>query len=109
VEDTEKAVDPNDPFSQQELPDELRAPGGLASHEFRNWSNREDDFRCGARLVGLAAYGVFLIQPSGEPVAMSFSQLSDADLSFVRAQVRAQRAVLARADATPELLARTAQ
>ena len=109
AEDTEKAVDPFDPFSQQELPSELRAPGGLASGEFRIWSNRAANFSCDARLVRLTTGGVFLTQPSGEFVAMSFSQLSDADISFVRAQVRAKRTVLARATAATQFAARTAQ
>jgi hypothetical protein len=108
-EDTEKAADPFDPFSQQELPRELRAPGGLASSEFRNWSNRAASFSCDARLVRLTTDGVFLNQPSGEVVAMSFSQLSDADLSFVRAQVRAQRTMLARTAASVQLAVGTAQ
>jgi hypothetical protein len=100
-EETEKpASDPFDPFSQNELPVELRLPGGLASQDFRGWSDRANNFQVNARLVRMSAEGVFLADEAGEYVAMSFSQLSDADLSFIREQVRAQRVVLAQRQAT---------
>jgi hypothetical protein len=101
-------TDRYDPFSQQELPTELRVPGGLASHEFRNWSNRTASFHCDARLVRLTTDGVFLAEPSGGWVAMSFSQLSDADLSFVRAQIRAQRMVLANSNPATQIASKIA-
>jgi hypothetical protein len=101
-EETEKpASDPFDPFSLNEFPAELRVPGGLASQDFRGWSDRANNFQVNARLVRMTAEGVFLADEAGEYVAMSFAQLSDADLSFVREQVRAQRIVLARQNGTP--------
>jgi hypothetical protein len=107
-EETEKpASDPFDPFSQNELPAELRLPGGLVSQDYRGWSDRANNFQVNARLVRMMAEGVFLADESGEYVAMSFAQLSDVDLSFVREQVRAQRVVLANQQST--LVARAAK
>jgi hypothetical protein len=106
-EETETpAADPFDPFSHNETPSELRAPGGLASQELRGWSDRANNFKVNARLVRMTADGVFLSDEAGEYVAMSFAQLSDSDLSFVREQVRAQRVVLAKQQAP--LVARAA-
>jgi hypothetical protein len=107
AEETETpAADQFDPFSQNKLPSELRAPGGLASQEYRGWSDRTNNFLVSARLVRMSADGVFLADQAGEYIAMSFSQLRDSDLSFVRDQVRAKRMVLAKQKST--LVARAA-
>lgn len=92
-----------DPFGRQELPTLDVAPS-LANSASRSWSDFRANFRCEARLVRVTTAGVFLAKESGERVEIAFAELSDADLNFVREQVRAQRALLA-----PALLAARAQ
>jgi hypothetical protein len=84
----------------------LHAAGGLASGEFRQWSNRSTEMQYQGRLIRMTAEGVFVAQPDGEVVAVAFSQLSDADLAFVRGQVQAKRALLAQQEADSQIAAR---
>jgi hypothetical protein len=84
----------------------LHAAGGLASSEFRTWSDRSNDFQCEGRLVRMTTAGVFVAQSNGESVAIAFSQLSDADLGFVRTQLQAQRTLLARQAAERQVASR---
>ena len=83
-----------DPFGRLELPTLDIAPS-LAGSVFRSWSDFKANFRCEARLVRMTTTGVYLAKASGELVVIDLSQLSDADLNFVRDQIRAQRALLA--------------
>jgi hypothetical protein len=83
-----------DPFGQLELPT-LEVTASLAGSMPRPWTDLGTNFRCEARLVRMTSAGVFLEKASGELVELSFAELSDADLHFVREQVRAERAMLA--------------
>ncbi len=94
------------PETESEETEELQYDDPFGQLEFRDWSDRAENISYHARLVRLSTEGVFLAQSSGEIIAVPFSQLSDADLGFVREQVRAQRALLARA--STELAANTA-
>lgn len=73
-----------DPFSKLDQP-----------REFRTWTDRTAAEQTEGRLVRMNAGGVVVAQVSGRLVSLTFSQLSDADLEFVRDCVRIERAQLA--------------
>jgi hypothetical protein len=100
TEDTEEE-ESTDPFGETSAV--LNAPGGLASRKYRTWSDPAANVNFEARLIRFSTTGVFLSQPSGEIIAVSFSQLSDGDLHFVRDQLHSQRVVLARARASEDI------
>jgi hypothetical protein len=85
------------------------AVNGLAKGEFREWSNRNNDFQCQGHLIRITADGVFIAQPNGAVMAIAYSQLSDADLAFVRSQVEIQRAMLAAQGADSQIASHSVQ
>lgn len=91
-EETEET--PFDPFGS--FSPALSAVGGLASDDYRVWSNRDATIDYQARLIRFNRDGVVLLKRSGETQLVSFAVLSDSDLAFVRSQVRAQRELLAK-------------
>ena len=84
----------------------MPAASRIASGEFRQWSSRNNDFHCQGQLIRVATEGVFIAQPNGDLVAIAYSQLSDADLAFVRSHVQAQRALLAQQEADSQIASR---
>ena len=85
--------DENDPFSRLESPLGVDAPGGLASRTTRNWTKRSSADPYEARLKQVSVQGVTLVTPSGDSLFVPLAELADADLLFVRAQVRAQKLI----------------
>jgi hypothetical protein len=81
-----------DPFSHNELP---TLEIVLADAELRSWSDRQTVEHCQAKLISVTTEGIFVTKASGEMLEINFTDLSDADLNFVRNQVLAQRDLLA--------------
>jgi hypothetical protein len=77
------------------------------SGEFRHWLSRGESFECRGRLVRVTTDCVFIARQNGGLVAIAFSQLSDADLDFVRDQVQAQRAQLAGEEVNAQIAVRS--
>lgn len=75
----------------------------LSHSGFRRWTNRIGQFSCQARLSKVTNQGVYLEQVDGTQRQLVYSQMSDADLQFVRREVAAKRAQLARDRATAQL------
>lgn len=84
----------------------LNQPGGLASHDVRQWTDNTSQYRCQARLLQVTSQKVLLMKDNGKRIAVSFSRLSDKDLGFVKRQATAHRDLLARKAAQNKLASR---
>ncbi|WP_168205160.1 SHD1 domain-containing protein [Bythopirellula goksoeyrii] len=88
------AVDPFDPSGQKALPSVLEGTKSIAVKDPRYWSDCTSQFSCLAHLVSMNAEFVVLEKEAGDRIAVPLTQLSDADLAFVKEQVRNLRMVL---------------
>ncbi len=70
----------------------LELPGGLSSLALRHWVDSTGQYTVDARLVAVIDGHVRLLKANGRTTTVSFSRLSDEDLSFVNRQAAAEQA-----------------
>jgi hypothetical protein len=87
----------------------LTEPGGWASDAARDWSAADGRLLATGRIISVTPRHVVVAAGGDHPHAVSYADLADDDLSFLRRQVKARRAQLAEHPAADELLATQAQ
>ena len=80
------------PSSSNEV---LTAPGGWASDAARQWNNAKGDDLATARVTAISDSDVTLLTDAGQTLNVSFAELSDGDLAFLRRQIDARQSDLA--------------
>jgi hypothetical protein len=72
----------------------LHQAGGLASDEFRTWTDNTGNFSCQGRLIQFLDGKVRLAKDNGRTTTVPLSRLSAQDLEFVQQQASAHQASL---------------
>ena len=99
--DEEKEEEPAEPLDFESLfgpsssTEILSAPGGWASEASRTWHTQEGEQLGTARVGQVSAAAVTLLTTDGQSLVVRFSELSDADLTFLRQQIDARQTLLA--------------
>jgi hypothetical protein len=73
----------------------LSEPGGWASDAGRQWSDAHGAELATARVTSIGDHNVTLVTAAGEKLNVSFAELSDGDLAFLRRQIDARQTLLA--------------
>lgn len=109
TEESAPATDPLDDLFGPSSAIEPPQPNEKAIGANRLWTTRGETGHYEGRLVRMTTAGVFVLQPNGKLVALAFSELSDADLRFVRNQVQLERDLLATQGDEMQLAVRNSQ
>jgi hypothetical protein len=88
------ATEPEDESSLFGAAEILGLPGGLASDEFRTWTDNTGLHKCQGRLLSAVDGHAKLLKANGRTSTVPFNRLSNDDISFVNRQVDASQHTL---------------
>ena len=94
-----------DLFGPSSSHDMLTQPGGWASDTSRPWNDANGQWLVTGRITEVTAKFVVLSREDGQSQAVRYAHLDDEDLSFLRQQIDARRAQVARQAGPDEMLA----
>jgi hypothetical protein len=83
----------------------LSEPGGMASDDSREWNDAEGREFAAARVAAISDAGVTLLTDAGQTLNVSFAELSDGDLAFLRRQIDARQIELVQQERAESRLA----